>query len=142
MKRGEGRHGGFFWGWESPFFLFFFFSPSLLRSGGQGGASAREPHTNTAPLGSNNTKTLAELAKRWQTAAQHWKTPTINDSLKTSRSWNNLLGMTCKVRHVGVLTWDRFLINWNSRRSPKTMCQLGVCTQTNTLSPEQEQQVS
>lgn len=57
---------------------------SFLCSAMQGGASVREPHTNRAALGSNNTKTLAELAKCWQTTAQHWKTPTINDSLKTS----------------------------------------------------------
>lgn len=40
----------------------------------------REPHINRALFGSNNTKTLAEPAKCWQTAEQHWKTPVINES--------------------------------------------------------------
>lgn len=76
-----GEHGGVFEAMGVPPF---FYSLSLLYLVVQGGASVKEPHTNRALLSSNNSKTLAGPAKSWQTAAQHWKTPTINDSLKTS----------------------------------------------------------
>ncbi|KAK5877882.1 hypothetical protein CesoFtcFv8_025345 [Champsocephalus esox] len=60
MERGEGHHGGVFWGWESPIS-----SPSLYSVQGEAATFKQ--------LGSNTTKTLAEAAKCWQSAAQHWK---------------------------------------------------------------------
>lgn len=120
-RDGEGGgapwRGGFFWGWGVP--IFSPLSLSWLCSAELGGAGAREPHTNRPLLSSNNTKTLAELAKCWQTAAQHWKTPTISDSLKTSWSWNNLLGMMCKLWEWDTIMWNEFLTHWISGKSPK-----------------------
>lgn len=127
-----GEHGGVFEAMGVPPF---FYSLSLLCLVVQGGASVKEPHTNRALLSSNNSKTLAGPAKCWQTAAQHWKTPTINDSLKTSWTWNILLGFV--IIYLFIYFWAS---NKSLTHSISKWDKPGVHTYI--LSPGQEQQVS
>lgn len=142
---GRGTMEGLFFGVGSPPIL----SPLSLSthcSVVQGGASVREPHTNRALLSSNNTKTLAGPAKCWQSAAQHWKTPMINESTE------NILKLEYPaVDDVQGLGWGHYHVEWlldslkMRCRSPKFTKSVWWsptgCLHTKRLSPEQEQQV-